>query len=213
MKKTKVLVVYTENFKQLFDNFKTSLRNQPDLEIVERLVSFKDAYTEFKFKSESWYEAVQTQVFEALEFIKNEVEEGEYFIISDVDIHFFQPEKITQLVEAAKGKDLIAVKEERDSSINSGFIIAKRTKAVIDMYEHVYSQLQIRRSNLGDQDEINHYIVEANMDIGYIHRDFAGMGKRYSVKKSWIFFHAINTRTLSDKLNMISRMQQQYNKL
>ena len=207
----KLLVVYTENFKWLFDNLKESISSCKELELVERCVKFKKKYTTFKFKSDSWSEAVESQVYEAIKFIKNEIKDGEYFIISDVDVHFFQPHRIINLIDDEK--DILAVKEEKDSSINTGFIIAKKTPEIINMYEYTYEQLRKRRSNLGDQDEINSYLFNNDISLGYIDKSFAGMGRRYPIKKSNVFFHAINTKTLEDKKKMIISAKNTYNRL
>ena len=207
-----MLVVYTRNFQWLFDNLKLSLLPCKDIELIEKCVSFEKNYwnAQHRFKSDSWYEAIASQVFETLKFIKNETKPEEHFIVSDVDIHFFQPNKILSLVNY--DKDIIGVKEEKDNTINTGLIIAKNTPSVINMYEHVYKQLQLRRKNLADQDEINEYIFKNKLNFGYIDKCFAGMGKRYPITKSNVFFHAINTKNLEDKKKMINSVKLQYSK-
>ena len=109
-------------------------------------------------------------------------------------------------------KDIIGVKEKKDNTINTGLIIAKNTPSIVNMYEHVYKQLQLRRKNLADQDEINEYIFKNKLNFGYIDKRFAGMGKRYPIAKSNVFFHAINTKTLEDKKKMINNVKLQYSK-
>lgn len=208
----KILVVYTPNFKWLFNNLKDSMSSCEELELVERCVEFKKQHSKFEFKSDSWYEAIVSQVSEAIKFIKNEVKDGEYFIISDVDIHFFQPNRIVNLID--KEKDILAVKEEIDSSINTGFIIAKKTPEIINMYEYTHEQLKKRRSNLADQDEINNYLLlNDDINLGYIDKKFAGMGNRYPIKKTNIFFHAIKAKTLVEKKRMIISAKNKYNNL
>ena len=208
-----MLVAYTRNFQWLFDNLKQSLLPCKDIELIEKCVSFKKNYwsAQHHFNSDSWYEAIAAQVFETLKFIKNETNPGEHFIISDVDIHFFQPNKILNLVNY--DKDIIGVKERINDTVNTGFIIAKNTPSIINMYECVYKQLKLRRKRLADQDEINEYLVKNKLNFGYIDERFAGLGKHARITKSSVFFHAIGAGCLEDKKKMINRVKLQYSKI
>ena len=213
----KMLAVYTDNFQPLFNNFKKSLGDCSDIELVECPITFSKNYKEFKFQSDSWYEALEIKIFNVIRFIKNEIEEGQHFIISDVDVHFFQPNKIIELVRY--DKDIIGIKEKE--CINGGFIIAKHNPKILDMYEYVYEQIKLKKVGLGDQDIINEYLIENKINWGCVDGpsfqaqriligDKDGLPQ---VKKSTVVFHATCTKTLEEKMSLINEVAEAYEKL
>ena len=204
-----MLAVYTNNFRPLFSNFKKSLGNCKDIELIECLISFSKKYKKFEFQENSWYDAIELQLFNIIKFIKNETKEGEYFIISDVDVHFFQPEKIIELVK--HDKDIIGMNEY--GKMNSGFIIAKHNSDIIDMYEYIYEQVKSKKEGLADQDEINKYLKKNKINWGFIDARKALLGKQDIVLKSTVVFHATWTKTLEEKMSLINEVVEAYKKL
>ena len=207
-----MLAVYTDNFRSLFNNFKRSLGDCSDIELVECPISFSKNYKEFKFQSNSWYEALAVKIFNVIQFIKNETKEGEYFIISDVDVHFFQPNKIIELVRY--DKDIIGMREAYN--INGGFIIAKHNSAIIDMYEYVYEQIKLKKEGLADQDEINKYLKKNEINWGFIDDSRVLLGCNDTLpmaKKSTVVFHATCAHNLQEKINLINDVVEVYEKL
>lgn len=207
-----MLVAYTENFQWLFDSLKESLGSEKTIELVPKVSKFTQEYNEFRFRSDAWFEGVEAQMTQSFKFLTNEIEDGEYCILSDVDIIFLQPSKIIEIVDLARktDKEFLAVKEEKNDDINSGFIIVKKTKAILDMYEHVNTQMQLGRVTHADQEEINNYLNNNDVNFGFIPRELAGMGKRYKLSKSWVLFHAINAKTLEQKKVMITDVKKRY---
>jgi len=208
----KMLAVYTDNFRSLFNNFKKSLGDCSDIELVECPISFSKNYKEFKFQSNSWYEALAVKIFNVIQFIKNETKEGEYFIISDVDVHFFQPNKIIELVRY--DKDIIGMREA--CNINGGFIIARHNSVIIDMYEYVYEQIKLKKEGLADQDEINKYLKKNEINWGFIDDPRVLLGCNGTLpmaKKSTVVFHATCAYNLQEKINLINDVVEVYEKL
>ena len=209
----KMLAVYTDNFRPLFNNFKKSLGDCSDIELVECPITFSKKYEKFGFLSDSWYEALEIKIFNVIQFIKNETKEGEHFIISDVDVHFFQPDKIIDLVRY--DKDIIGIKEK--GYINGGFIIAKHNSAIIDMYEYVYKQIKSKKVGLSDQDQINKYLVENKMNWGFIDETSTLIGSFVQTipipTKSSVVYHATWTKTVEEKVTRINDVVEVYEKL
>lgn len=210
----KILVSYTPNFQQLFDNLKSSLKNERTIILHEKRVDFEKKYDIFRFRSESWYKAIEYQYENAVKFIDEEVKDGEYFIISDVDVHFLQPHKIIDLVnDVLIGNYDIAGEHEGNKNLNSGFIIAKKNPKIVKIYNDVLSNLKKRKKELADQTEINILIRERECKIKYVDENLIGMGGRKQLKKSMILFHFINTGDLQAKIRMMNRIKNEHKEL
>lgn len=204
-----VVAVYSENQVPLFENFVASLSpERHGLRLVAERMDVS-GFQEFGFQTDSWYQMLSHQVQFALDVMEREVEEGDYFIVSDIDLHFFRPEEIRNLViKAASEKCEFSALIEHPNHYNSGFIILRRGPRVTELYRRTLEGLRTKRSGLGDQDEINRLIHELDIRHCPIPEKVGVLGAG-AVYEETVFYHATAAVDLGMKLARIKTAKDQ----
>jgi hypothetical protein len=198
-----IVAVHTSNMAPLFEDFVTSLSpERHGLRLIAERCDISD-FHEFGFQTESWYRMLSLQVQMAIDVMEREVQEGDYFIVSDIDLHFFRPEEIRNLVvEAASARCEFSALIEHPNHYNSGFIILRKGVRVTELYRQTLEGLQTRRSSLGDQDEINRLIHELGIKHCPIPERMGVLGERPLYEEA-VFYHATSAIDLKKKLARI----------
>ncbi len=207
-----VIAVHSSNLTPLYENFVRSL--DPDNQNL-RLVSEAfdlSSYDAFGFQSDSWYRMLAHKIEFTLKTMECEIGEGDYFIVSDVDIHFFRPREIRNMIvnAAAGGTEFAGVLDdpERRDHYNGGFLILRKCPKIAELYERTLEALLTSRRAFGDQDEINRLIPE----LGIKHRPLPegiGVLGRYPVHEHTVFYHATQAGDIEAKLARIQTARDQ----
>lgn len=204
-----VVAAHSGNMQPLYENFVSSL--DPLMHGI-RLVSEQvdlSAFREFGFQTESWYRMMIYQVELAIRVMEQEVEDGDYFIVCDIDIHIFKPEEIRRLVlEAAFAKCEFSAALDNSNYYNTGFVILRKCSRVTELYRRTLEGLQTRSLGFADQDEINRLIPE----LGIRHRPISprlGVLGKQPVYEETVFYHATFAGDLEKKLARIATARSQ----
>ncbi|CAJ1328819.1 unnamed protein product [Effrenium voratum] len=83
----------------------------------------------------------------------DEVEDGEVFLFTDVDVQYFQPVKGIVEERMASGVDMIFQKEFEDIGVNIGWMALRNTGPCRAFWDHVYGE--ISRTQALDQRVVN----------------------------------------------------------
>jgi len=162
------------------------------------------------FLSEEWQEAVCAKVQHALAFCKKS-DDGDPFIVSDVDIQFFPAFNLVDIVGWFDSMSCdIAFQKERfrlgDTEMNCGFYIARNSSRVRELLETSLEKL--KQSKLkNEQSVINVLIPKFNIcAVGLDNRFYARTHGFPPPKKIWLH-HANWATTVSDKIQQIERVR------
>lgn len=207
-----IIAVYSNNSDALYENLLSSLNPQHNgFQLFTKRFDLSD-YGEVGFQSESWYQMLAHQVEYAIEIMESKIADNEYFIISDVDIHFFQPEKVRLLLEkaASLGLEFHAALEhpDRPDYYNAGFIILRKCPNIVELYKRVLDGLQTRRLPFADQDEINQLLPELDIRHKAFPPETESLGSQ-PVYENTVLYHATKAKETDDKLNRIRIAKQQ----
>lgn len=163
----KILCVVTNSHKILFDEYFIKTIHCPENVIVKNLNLNGDG----RYRSKDWQKAVNAKTEFVISYL-NSVDDGTFFVFSDVDIQFFHSFDINilkhELIESKK--DILFQRESfkpSNTNINSGFYIAKSSPNLLDFFNQVLRALD--ESNIkSDQTCINNLLPNAGIKWGYL---------------------------------------------
>ncbi|CAJ1400981.1 unnamed protein product [Effrenium voratum] len=90
----------------------------------------------------------------------DEVEDGEVFLFTDVDVQYFQPVKGIVEERMASGVDMIFQKEFEDIGVNIGWMALRNTGPCRAFWDHVYGE--ISRTQALDQRVVNNSLYSGH---------------------------------------------------
>jgi hypothetical protein len=209
----KIVTVYSDNVLPLYENFATSLNAEANgLLHFSRKFDITSTSGQLGFQSDSWYKMLAHQVEYVLHVMTHDIEDGEFFIVSDIDIHFFKPEKLHDLVMASASGDFeFTALLDGDRYYNCGFIILKKCPKIIELYRLTLENLAQRRRHFADQDEINEILPMLGIKHRPISPKIGVLGKQ-SVHEVTVFYHATFAGDLENKLARIEFAKAQMKK-
>lgn len=204
-----VVAAYSGNMQPLYENFVSSLDPlRHGIRLVSEQVDLS-AFREFGVQTESWYRMMIHQVELAIRVMEQEVEDGDYLIVSDVDIHFFKPEGLRKiLIDAASAGIEFSALLDGPDYYNGGFIVLRKCPRVIELYKRTLHGLVTRRVADADQEEFNRLIPE----LGIRHRPISprlGVLGKQPVYEETVFYHATFAGDLEKKLARIATARSQ----
>jgi hypothetical protein len=206
----KLACVYSCNIKPLFDNFAESLdAPMHGIDLRSSEINPFDAPVESGFRSEIWYAMISHQIQHSLKIMSEDMEDGEYLISCDVDIHFFKPQNLRGLVHEARTDsiDFMAL-EDHPGYYNTGFVILKRSERAMDLYLRTLEGLSQRRLPFADQDEINRILPTTTLSHRPLSPKIGTLGKQ-PVHQETVFYHATAAHGMDKKLLRIATAQSQ----
>lgn len=198
----KILCVFTDSHKILFDDYFIKTIPTPDNVIVNKL-SIKGDGT---YSTKSWQEAVTSKIRFVISYMKA-AKEGEYFIFSDVDIQFFNSFDIDNLRKEIlnSGMDVLFQKESYKSTstkINSGFYIARSCKKLICFFEQVLHTLENSKIR-NDQTCINNILESSNVKWGYLPPEYYARSHGFPPPDFICCHHANNAGKIEVKIKQL----------
>ncbi|WP_184022006.1 glycosyl transferase family 90 [Haloferula luteola] len=206
-----VVTVHSSNLKPLYEGFVSSLDPaRQGIKVFNREVDLS-SFSEHGFQTRSWYEMLIKQAELALEVMR-EIDESEYFIVSDVDIHFFKPSEIRIMVRDARQDEIeFSALLDGPDYYNCGFIILKNCPKVVTLYSRVLKALRHGRVADADQEEINRLIHELDVKHRPLSPQIGTLGKQ-PVFEDTVFYHATFANNLAMKLLRINKAKFQMRK-
>ncbi|HEY8961568.1 MAG TPA: glycosyl transferase family 90 [Luteolibacter sp.] len=204
-----IIAVYSSNIQPLYENFVSSLDPaRHGFRLISERIDLSDSL-EFGFQTESWYRMLIRQVEFALQVMENEIQDGDYFIVSDIDIHFFSPGELRKvMIDAASAGIEFTALLDRPNYYNSGFIVLQKCRKIVELYKATLQSLRARRVADADQEEFNRLIREFSIKHRPISPTIGALGKQ-PVHEETLFYHATFAGTLQKKLKRIETARNQ----
>lgn len=204
----KVITCTSDNYKPVYDVFYNSLRPlDHNMELVVHTLDLS-MFKTFGFGADSWHYAMESKI----NFVVNQLEEtmqGEYIVVTDADIQFFEPRKLHYLVQQAriKGLDYYGMQENDKDMYNGGFYIICVNEKTLAFYKQVYEMMTKHRYPYGDQTVINELLPKSKViKHAKIPRELCTWGGHTPTPHS-IFHHATCTHTIQEKLDMMKNIK------
>lgn len=215
----RLIAVYSENVSPLFENFAASLRaekNGIDLEVLKLDLS---GYSGFGFGQESWYEGIRQKWRFVIEVMRSRIDYGDYFFVSDVDIHFFRPDHLRAMADGCAALDLEfagvlerPVWRDVDDYYNAGFLILRKCEGIEKVFEDLLIRLAEERPHYADQDLLYEIMHRNEIVHGDISPRLGILGNRELFENS-VFLHATHTRTCEEKIAKIADYKERMKRL
>lgn len=211
----KVLYVWSDNMVILKDNFLKSISSldAERYKICDYHIDLsKYTNNKFGFRTDSWHYCL----LEKIRYISNtlDTEPDDAFIVcSDIDIQFFKPSAIDDLVQIAQDKQLEyygMYEDNKNVKYNGGFYILKATKRTRDFYRHIVKCLEEKSYPFGDQDIIN---SDINKFLGNNHQQIPASLTLWGgngVKQSHAMHHAVLAAGVHDKVPQLISVYKDY---
>ncbi len=206
-----VVTVHSSNLQPLYEGFLASLDPaRQGITVFNRKVDLS-SFSEHGFQTRSWYEMLINQVELALE-VMHQIDDNEYLIISDVDIHFFKPSEVRTMINDARRDNIeFSALLDRPNYYNCGFIILKNCPKIVTLYSRVLKGLRHGRIADADQEEINRLIHELGIKHRALSSQIGTLGKQ-PVFEATVFYHATFANNLAMKLLRINKAKFQMRK-
>lgn len=212
-----IVTTTSPNYDDLYSNwFKKSLN--PEKNNITLHTQFLDlsSFSEFGFGTDSWYFATGSKIKYLLEVMLSQTDEGDYIIYSDADIQFFQPNRITDLIDQARQQNLeyYGMRENDSDYYNTGFMIVKNTEGIRNMLEEAAMCILVKKERLpfADQSIINDQLIAKDLRRDFIPKVYTLWGIQDMTDKDPIFHHAICCKTTQQKLNQMIVVLEKYHK-
>lgn len=159
MEKTKLYAIYTDEVKELKDNFEASIKDDWDVEIA---YFGKAGEGDGDFKSPGWTNLMRKRVHFLIEKIKENW--GRVIIWSDIDIQFY--DKCADLIDLAlSGKDIVYQAEHwPKKEVNVGFAAIRCNEKTHDLYTSVL-QYDLNSLPTAEQTAINEILSNNNIGV------------------------------------------------
>lgn len=201
MNKLNISIFWSKNFESLFKVCSESLIREKNINIVQKNIELNSNI--FGFRTNSWYECAKFKVDFFLECLINL--DLDYLICSDVDIQFFQPKLLFEIVQTAKENDLeyYGTKECNGNGYNCGFYIIKKCKKIEEMLINTSSKILKIKTPFAEQDLINKLLSELKVNHRLIPNKYYCLGKGQQAGSTCCFHHAIMTTGIKDKTEQI----------
>jgi len=214
-KKIKLVGVWSGNIKKLYDIYHKSIKKHLDhFEICLHKLDFKN-FNSFGFGTPSWYEAG----IQKLDFITknlNTLKQRELLVFNDLDIQYLNPMNIFKVFSFMEDKklDFCGIMEHDSNDYyehyNGGYYILRNTSSVIKFIDSIKEELKVNKPTFADQDILNDFIHRANINHGFMPREFFINGPHAPVTQEAIMHHAIYAGNVHDKIIQIKRIYSEY---
>jgi hypothetical protein len=206
----KLIYIWSDNIIELKNLFDTSLNECKDFfEIKSLKLDLNKFNNSYGFRTESWYHCLYIKILYIRNIIKLTNNSGEYIVCSDIDIHFFKPKGLLELINTARYRDLYFYGMHENNinyKYNGGFYIIKSCNAITRMFDYIVSMIEEKKYPYGDQDIINEYLLSGKLynkhDI--IPKELTCWGPQTPLSTN-VFHHAVCTNGLKDKLEQIKK--------
>lgn len=204
-----ILIVTTESHRQLaLEFFRPSL---PDGCRVSELML--DVEGDGRFRSDGYRTGVTAKLQWAIDHIDANPD-GSLFILSDVDIQFFEAFS----VEAARaalhscGAEILFQKESRSkdsSEVNTGFYIARASAWTRDLLQRAADACAAAEGNFYDQDAINAVLDPADLGVrwGYLPFSYYARSQGFPPRRDVVIHHANFSGTIPEKTAALARVR------
>ena len=212
MEAVHVVVTTSPNYQGVYKYFETSVKGVPNITVHDHMLDLS-VYDTGNFHSDGWYYACRQKLINNISFIK-ENPNIEYVVLSDADIQYFRPELLVTLVQEARKLDLdyYGMREDQQSTYNTGFIIAKNNIKIHDLLQSTIDKLAVSRPHLADQSIINNIIfndADKNIKHAFIPSKYYTWGDG-TPGPDTIFHHAVNIGRIDMKIEQLERVLNRY---
>jgi len=156
---------YTDNFSELCSLCIDGMFHDKIIQHLN-LTECQNVYN--GFASSGWYESIKNKINFLLQ-VSNTLSENCLLGLSDVDIQYFNPEKIYNLKNYFINDinlEYLGIHEdiyEHNEIANTGFFLIRNCKKIKEMLQNIVSQ-DISKKPLGDQTIINEYIISKKLN-------------------------------------------------
>jgi len=211
MNKIKLYYFWTKNQEELLNNYflPTFLNhNKENFDLVGE--EFSNDYDISHFGSVGFKKLIIQKVKAIINILDNSLE-NEFFVVSDIDIQFFDSIYNTIIEYMNKNKDIIFQKENYGSdAINTGFMLIKNTKQTKEFWIDILNDLKSSDENFF----INEQAL-ANLKLDQISSDtFNGTIWNWSqglLNSKIILHHANCVATTQDKILQLEHVKKYIN--
>lgn len=162
------------------------------------------------YLSEEWQDAMCAKVRHALQFCHS-ASEGQLFIVSDVDVQFFEPFSADEFVRIFEGlgRDLGFQRErfrEGDSEANCGFYAGRNTPAVRRLLEAALADMQQDRVR-NEQNAVNRMMRVLEIPYATLDRRFYARTHGFPPPPDLWMHHASWTTNIPAKIRQLERVR------
>jgi hypothetical protein len=210
-KKIKLVGVWSDNFKNIYDIYNKSIEKYLDyFEVCLCKIDLKE-FNVFGFGTPSWYEAA----VQKLDFIiknLNELREGELLVFNDLDIQYLNPMNTFRVLDFMECKklDFCGTKEFDSDKYNGGYYILRNTKNIIKLICSIKEELKLKKPKYADQDILNEIIHDANINHALMPREFFINGPHGGITQEAIMHHTTYADTVHDKIVQMKMIYSNY---
>lgn len=215
IKKIKLVGVWSPNIQKLYNLYYKSLKKYDKFfEICLHKLDLKN-FNSFGFGTDSWYESG----IQKLDFIVknlNLLNPRELLVFNDLDIQYLNPMNLFRIFNFIEDKkmDFCGIMEhnvqEYFEHYNGGYYILRNTPNIVKLINSVKDELKVNRPTFADQDILNDFIHNANVNHGFMPREFFINGPHAPITQEAIFHHAIYAGNVHDKLTQLKRIYIEY---
>jgi len=239
----KIFYTYTNNFKILLDYYLESIHDTCLDHFPINFDYIYDIEKEQKIQGNDiqpgggHYGCIARK--NLIDYALTKTQTNEYFILSDIDIIFYQPivPYIKELIKSMNDTDIFFQKEidildkkYRMSQVNIGFMIIKNTKSVKYFWDSIYDQIfkdylweqpttnLFLQNNYKTDIEIFHKQTESLPSVSVLSEDFFCMSQincifdnNTPLPKNMILHHATCVLSIEDKLKQFDQIKSAMN--
>ena len=202
-----ILIVLSSAHEVLYrEYFQPTLPADTKLVIKDLGVNTDDG----SFLSAEWQDAMCAKIRHALEFC-NQAEEGQLFIVSDVDVQFFPAFQVRGFIEHfdSLGCDLAFQRERMrpgDTEVNCGFYAGRNSQAVRDLLKA--SLEYIERENIKNEQVVMNMMMERmGTSFAFLDGRFYGRTHGFPPSKDLWVHHASWTMNIAQKITQLERVR------
>ena len=210
-KKIKLVGVWSPNIQKLYNLYHKSLKKYDKFfEICLHKLDLKN-FDSFGFGTDSWYESG----IQKLDFIiknLNLLKPRELLVFNDLDIQYLNPMNLFRIFNFIEDKkmDFCGIMEhnvqEYFEHYNGGYYILRNTPNIVKLINSVKDELKVNRPTFADQDILNKFIHNANINHGFMPKEFFINGPHAPITQEAIFHHAIFAGNIQEKLKQLKRI-------
>ena len=205
------LIVTTESHRELADQFfHPTLERVADVVVRERRL---DQIGTGEFGSDSWQRGVTAKLLWVQQYLST-VDDGEMFVLSDVDIQFFTGfavSELRRLLDEERNVDVLFQREygsADQTEVNTGFYIGRNTPWLRELIKDAIASCE-RAEMMNDQTAINEQLKpeELNKKWGLLPHRYYARSQGFPPGHDIVLHHANFSGTIPEKVAQLKRVR------
>lgn len=198
-----VVCVTSENYEPVFRIFRESCARSQDIRLHVRELDLR-RFRVYGFGSLAWRHAILSKLSFVVEMLGGSIAPGAHVAVSDADVQFVAPDRLSLLFEHARrdALDFYGMKEGTSTTYNGGFYIIRNTEAVRTFMVSLLRSAVASKRRYVDQEALNELICSSTLKHRPIDVKYCIWGNASPCADS-ILHHAVGALTTESKASQM----------